>query len=83
VGVEAVDLFGGLVIVQDPRTAFAPGMPSAALERDSPEAVELAVLGGRITKLVLTYPSLGRPQIERPTDSSRGHTGRTVFGRGR
>ena len=53
VGAEAVDAFGGRVLVQDPQTAFAPGMPSAAIERNSPQAVALSELAERLTKLVL------------------------------
>lgn len=52
VGAEAVHAFGGRVLAQDPRTAFAPGMPSAAIELDAPQSVELEDIAGLLTTMV-------------------------------
>lgn len=52
IGAAAVHAFGGQVLVQNPATAFAPGMPSAAIERDAPQSVELADVARRLSTLL-------------------------------
>lgn len=52
VGAAALHACGGRVVVQDPRTAFASGMPLAAIERDAPVLAELPDIAGVLLGLV-------------------------------
>jgi two-component system chemotaxis response regulator CheB len=51
-GSEVVYACGGVTLVEDPATAQAASMPTAALRRDDPEAVlPLADIAGKLVEL--------------------------------
>jgi two-component system, chemotaxis family, protein-glutamate methylesterase/glutaminase len=64
---------GGTVIVQDPRTAVVPGMPSAAIAADEPDyTVPLEEIPGVLTRLANDTPPVvqeeAMPSEPEPTD---------------
>jgi two-component system, chemotaxis family, protein-glutamate methylesterase/glutaminase len=52
VGVLAIGAFGGSVLVQNPDTAFAPGMPRAALESEGRRSTALDHIAASLVDLV-------------------------------
>lgn len=43
IGAQAVHAYGGRILVQDPETAMAPGMPQATMDMNSPQQPPLAL----------------------------------------
>lgn len=63
-GLQAVKLCGGRAIVQDPKDAFAPGMPSSALENVSVDfCLPLTEIGPRLVQMI---GEPAPPRVERP-----------------
>ncbi|BDV36051.1 protein-glutamate methylesterase (plasmid) [Methylocystis iwaonis] len=65
-GLQAIKLCGGAAIVQDPKEALAPGMPSSALKNVHVDyCLPLVEIGPQLVRMI-AEPA--RPQVDKPRD---------------
>lgn len=65
-GLQAIKLCGGAAIVQDPKEALAPGMPSSALRNVHVDyCLPLVEIGPQLVRMIVEP---ARPRVEKPGD---------------